>query len=84
VSLGGGGGVSQAISRDVEAYMEKFIPVYNKTMLANMCPLDDKLMFSIKILLLDGGGGGGGGGWAQSHIFMMGCTLAVTHCHKGV
>ena len=39
MSLGGGGGVSQAISRDVEAYREKFIPVYNKTMLANMCRL---------------------------------------------
>jgi hypothetical protein len=48
-------GAAQAVSGDEEAYREKFIPVYilqNKTVLANICPVDDKLMLSIKILLL--------------------------------
>jgi hypothetical protein len=59
---GGGGfeshsvtrGAAQAVWRDGEAHREKFIPVYisqNKTVLANICPSDDKLIFSIKILL---------------------------------
>jgi hypothetical protein len=46
-----GGGESQAVSHDGKAYIggNLSLSITIKTMLANVCPLDAKSMFSIKI-----------------------------------
>ena len=46
-----GGGESQAVSHDGKAYIGENVSlsITIKTVLANVCPLDAKSMFSIKI-----------------------------------